>query len=458
MTEPNPLLRIDKLTLRNFRCFESCALSLNKKLTVLVAENGQGKTAILDAIGIALQLFVDTLSDNRQYHPGFLRSDVRLVSSAEGVMSPALPINFEAEGIINGNPLKWMRELKGNGLRSRTSKKKSEPLCLAAKELRQNILGTREAPDAQAGFLPFVAFYGTGRLWSEHRLTSGKKAYFADPRDRMSGYIDSLSPSSSFKGMLTWFENKMAEIGNPQYKSDYSRNISLITAVQAAIRTALAPVEWCNLLWDPGRHCLMVEHPTHGSLPLSALSDGIQNMIALVADIARRCASLNPHLGEQAAQQTPGILLVDEVDMHLHPRWQQVVVELLQKAFPAMQIVLTTHSPHVLSSVDWDSIRIIRFEGDCAFTEKPGEQTRGDESASILAKVMNVDPVPKVESAQLLTNYRTLVQGGLDASQEAQRMWQQLVGHFGVDHHLLQEAAVLRRLQEFKRQNNIGHA
>ena len=77
---------------------------------------------------------------------------------------------------------------------------------------------------------------------------------------------------------------------------------------------------------------------------ISILSDGVRNMIALVADIARRCASLNPHLNEAAARLTPGVLLIDEVDMHLHPRWQQLVVGLLQNAFPAMQMILSTHS------------------------------------------------------------------------------------------------------------------
>ena len=64
----------------------------------------------------------------------------------------------------------------------------------------------------------------------------------------------------------------------------------------------------------------MVKHPKYGRLPLSALSDGVRNMIGLIADIAHRCARLNPHLSEDVARQTPGVLLIDEVDMHLHPR------------------------------------------------------------------------------------------------------------------------------------------
>jgi predicted ATP-binding protein involved in virulence len=76
------MLHLDRLTLRNFRCFEQCEVELHRQLTVLVAENGRGKTAILDAIGISLGLFVDTVSGIRQY-PGFHRTDVRRVRAPD---------------------------------------------------------------------------------------------------------------------------------------------------------------------------------------------------------------------------------------------------------------------------------------------------------------------------------------------------------------------------------------
>ena len=97
--------------------------------------------------------------------------------------------------------------------------------------------------------------------------------------------------------------------------------------------------------YSQGRGYVVVEHSENGRLPLSQLSDGVRNMVSLIADLAYRSVRLNPHLGEEAARLTPGILLIDEIDMHLHPRWQQLVVDLLQKTFSAMQMILTTHSP-----------------------------------------------------------------------------------------------------------------
>ena len=178
----------------------------------------------------------------------------------------------------------------------------------------------------------------------------------------MSGYTDCLSSSSSFKGMVAWYENKWNETRDPRFSTELSKNLPLLAAVQKATRVVLEPTGWCELDWDFEKKSLVVGHRDYGRLPLSALSDGVRNMVALIADIARRCASLNPHLSEEAAQLTPGVLLIDEVDMHLHPRWQQLIVDLLRKAFPAMQMILTTHSPHVLSTVDKESIRVIRLQ------------------------------------------------------------------------------------------------
>ncbi len=87
-------------------------------------------------------------------------------------------------------------------------------------------------------------------------------------------------------------------------------------------------------------------------MPFRLLSDGYRNMVALVADITYRMARLNPHLGEEVAQKTPGIVLIDEIDLHLHPKWQRGVVASLKKVFPRVQFVATTHSPFIIQSLE----------------------------------------------------------------------------------------------------------
>jgi predicted ATP-binding protein involved in virulence len=443
------LLRLNRLSLRNFRCFAECTVDLHPELTVLVAENGQGKTAILDAISIALGLFVDAVAGTHQ-SPGFARSDIRLAGNAEGEMLPVLPTEFTANGEIQGQSLQWRRERKSSGAHARTSTKYAESLLDAAAAFREKVGAGRLAETDSLTVLPLVAFYGTGRLWSEHRLTQRKRAHFTESHERFSGYVDCISSSSSFKGMVAWFGNMVDEIRDARFSVDLGRNVALFNAVKEATRVVLEPTGWCQLDWDPERRRLIVGHAAQGHLPLSSLSDGVRNMIALVADIARRCAILNPHLREESARLTPGVLLIDEVDMHLHPGWQQMVVDLLRRAFPSLQLILSTHSPHVLSTVDKHSIRVIRLRNGQALIESPTLQTRGVMSADVLATIMGVDPIPQIEEAQQLSQYRALIEDGLADSEEAHFLRLRLVAHFGESHPLVQDCDRLIRFQAFR--------
>jgi predicted ATP-binding protein involved in virulence len=130
---------------------------------------------------------------------------------------------------------------------------------------------------------------------------------------------------------------------------------------------------------------------------------------------------LNPRLSADAARETPGVLLNDEVDMHLHPRWQQLVIELLGNAFSALQVIVMTHSPHVLSTVDKDSIRVIRVRDGQGIVETPLLQTRGVESADVLASVMGVDPMPQIPEARDLKPSRTALLMTPNTKRQAQR-------------------------------------
>lgn len=449
------MLHLRTLTLRNFRGFEECEVQLHERLTVLVAENGSGKTAILDAIGIALGLFVDAVSGIRQY-PGFEPTDVRRIRGADGRMAAALPTELVASGSVDGARIDWTRAIPRLDARghARNTTKGAEELSRAAQGLRDRVEGFAAAGGAKARpLLPIVAFYGTGRLWSAHRLTAGKRTSGPEVTGRLAGYIDCLSSSSSFKSFVAWYEQMANGVKNPASVAlgPNERPVKLLAAVRKATGIVLEPTGWKDLDWDFDQKQLVVEHAVHGRLPLTVLSDGVRNMIALVADLAHRCVRLNPHFGEEAARSTPGILLIDEVDMHLHPRWQQLVVDLLRKVFPEMQMVVSTHSPHVLSTVDVDSIRIIRMREGAVVLETPTFQTRGVESADVLAAIMGVDPVPQVPEARWLSDYRALIEDGKAETPGALTLRAKLVDHFTAKHPLLLDCERLIHFQSFKR-------
>jgi predicted ATP-binding protein involved in virulence len=447
---------VDRLSLSNFRCFAECAIELHPELTVFVAENGSGKTAILDAIRIALGTFVDTISGTKQTH-GFERTDVRLVQQENGAnavltMDPALPTRLVGDGFVAGNAIHWSHTLNGYSLRSRTTRKSAENLRKMAEQLRGNLGSQAPAHDEKATLLPLVAFYGTGRLWNQP-MPSKSRASSAS--GRLNGYTHCLSRASSFKELVDWFQRKATEIRDPRFSQELSENLRLLAAVKEATQVVLRPTKWSQLDWNFESESLTVQHAEHGRLPVSVLSDGIRNTVALIADVAYRCAVLNPHLGDNVARLTPGVLIIDEVDMHLHPSWQQLVVDLLRKAFPSLQMVLSTHSPQVLSTVDRRSIRIVSV-GDRGqgLINPPTMQTRGVESADVLAAAMKVDAEPPIEEARWLRDYRALIEDSQAQSPEALSIRAKIVSHFGETHRVVLDCNRLIRFQTFKLKRN----
>lgn len=430
--------RLDKLSLKNFRCFTRCEVELHNALTVLVAENGSGKTAVLDAAGAALSVFVNAIYPQGKVRR-IERADVRLIPNQERRMSPSLPTEYEAQATVQGAAVTWGSAVRTYGERVRPSTQQFDPMKVAARGF-----------GSDTTVLPLIAFYGTGRLWSEQRQTEYRRSSVTNVEERVGGYADCLTSSSSFKGISAWFEYRAQQIASPAYRESLAANLAMIAGVKLATDKVLKPTGWSNLDWDRELHALTAQHETQGRLPLYMLSDGVRTMLALVADVARRCASLNPQLSEHATTETPGVLIVDEVDMHLHPRWQQQVLGLLKGAFPALQIIVSTHSPHVLSTVDKSSIRVLRMKDGDVVVETPLIQTRGVESADVLATVMDVDPVPQLEESSALSSYRKLIEAGEAEGQEASALRQRLIAHYGKSHPVMLEADRLIRFQRFR--------
>ena len=127
------------------------------------------------------------------------------------------------------------------------------------------------------------------------------------------------------------------------------------------------------------------------NLPLRILSDGIKSTLSMIADIAYRMAILNPQLLDDILEETSGVVLIDEIDMHLHPSWQKKIISVLKKIFPKVQFVFTTHSPSVLSNVSNKNVLILDN-----FEIYPLENmTYGKDIEAILHEVMRVQVRPK---------------------------------------------------------------
>lgn len=471
-------MKLKKITIDNFRCYKHLELELHQNITVLAANNGQGKTTILDAVRIALWPYVSQFDLAKTAYADPLNTvtidDVRILKSIEQTsrafgaldeMARKFPSSVTATGVCNGTNITWQRYRDSEAKKSQT---KDDAGTKALKKDAKNIQDLVRDLSKEPKTLPVFGYYGTGRLWNAKRLTEGKKGVTEknNAHIRTFAYRDCLDPASSFKQFEDWFTSAYLKVMEYQIKQleDGATSIDVpdelrrpVKVVQDAVNEVLKPVGWQHLQYSAKYDkSLVLKHPQLGVMKITQLSDGIKNMLAMIADIAYRCVLLNGHLGDKAAKDSPGIVMIDEVDMHLHPQWQQTVIASLRDAFPNIQFIVTTHSPQVLSTVDSESIRVIQHQVDSSTgatlstASKPLTQSRGVASADVMAQIQFVDPVPNIEEAHWLTSYKKMIVQGDHANSDGEVLKTKIIMHFGESHQEWLECVRLIRLQAMK--------
>lgn len=475
-------MRLSKIALENFRCFAALELDLHPQMTVLVAENGLGKSSVLDAIRIALWPFVSSfdLAKSRFNDPsyGIPIDDIRLLRMNANDMARQLPTKVIVTGDFGSGPnCTWIRYRDQESEHSKTKDAGDTAFMRQRAKDFQAQIRTPEKPTLN---LPVFGYYGTGRLYANKKLTQQTRVKDDSTKTdfyiRTFGYRNCLDPASSFLHFKEWFgwassarkemifsldESPLsggAKLSGPSNSTQDARILSGIEDQLAVVRQSIdtmlqAVTGWHGLEYSFfHERSLILHHPEHGIMKVDALSDGVRNMLAMVGDIAYRCVKLNPHLGGAAARETAGVVLIDEIDMHLHPRWQQVVLGQLQQAFPRIQFVVTTHSPQVLTSVDAACIRKLHLSEDATsvVVERPRQQTKGVASSDLLAEIMGVDPIPDLPEAQDVSAYHAMIQQNRHTDDVGLKLRMAIEQHFGSDHPVIRECDRLIRLQAFK--------
>ena len=443
--------RLDKLELENFRCFSKIEIRLHEKLTVIVALNGGGKTTVLDAACYGWQFFLQGI-ELEQITKTIKNADIRRIRSQDGAMILIKPVILSGSCFIENESVVWNA---GNGQTSSKDNpsRATRNMRETGRILRLETQGYAEQKISHAPTLPAIGYYGTGRLWAAQKINEGRRKNVKADNSPTSGYDQCLSPSSRFSIFEVWFERYSREAQQDEMSEKQSphRPAEKLKAVVNAVDALLKPVGWHSIGFDFTNETIFAEHPDHGRLPVSSLSDGIRAIIGLVGDISHRCVRLNPHFGSDAPKLTPGVIMIDEVDMHLHPEWQQLILGALMEAFPLIQFIVTTHSPQALTTVKRENIRVLAQDADGNWSANmPDEETRGVESSTVLATVMGVDPVPDLPEAAALSRYRQLIQTRQQESEDGKALRQILDSHFGPRHHLMLDCDRMIRLAQFK--------
>lgn len=341
-------MRIDKIKIKNFKGFADETFDLNPSFTVLIGDNAKGKTSALDALAVAAGSFLRGIDVANHEARGINKREVR-VKTIEGQPRPQLPVEIECFGEVNGVYLKegWKRTV--NKLSQKTTTTYAD-----AKNIERLASGMlQESRQNGKVTFPVIAYHGTGRLWAEHEE---KKAVYKKQGEGVElAYTRCLSPKSSSKEFLSWYktyEDEIKKFGSPKEKA-------LLQSFKEAIISMIPDNHWTDMSYsfkDEDLIGIFKNNNKTDRLLFSQLSDGYRNLIGMVADIAYRCIKLNPHLGDDAVSLTPGLVLIDELDLHLHPNWQKRIVSDLKTVFKNIQFVATTHSPFIVQSLKSDEL------------------------------------------------------------------------------------------------------
>jgi len=327
-------MKIQKLELQNFRYFEHKEFNFPNQFTVIIGDNGTGKTAIVDALAIGINCFFSQFAQIQMHHGNFPlnQNDVRLILSIIDQVKTIkyiYPCHILCRGVVNNTGLEWVTELK------------QEKTSYMSSNIGEFLLNLIE----EKSILPLLAYYRNSRLWGQ--IEKNKQAQKLPDSLRLLGYENWFELTLSQKELLKWFQNQTKNTGDRKVND-------ILNNVQSSITGCIENCQQIN--YDANTDQLIATFKDGRNLPLEMLSDGFRTMLVMVADIAYRAAVLNPQLGKEAAQKTPGIVLIDEIDLHLHPLWQRRVVEDLKRTFPQIQFIATTHSPFIIQSLRPDEL------------------------------------------------------------------------------------------------------
>lgn len=329
-------MRIDRISLTNMRLVgeqtKELVLDSTKNVVILLGDNGFGKTTILDAMATIMAPYSAQFPGIADYQ----LSDLDVHINRQGRRAKFLTV--EAELSDNGIVMRSVRYRKGTQTPPKANYEQMKQMAIAKK----NAILAGE-PNVE---LPLFAYYGTGR--GQFQVPERRRG-FQQAFERWDCYKSAINPETDFKRFFGWFDLMEDQERRDREKlRDFNYKSPVLNAVRRALSEIVTSYRNPRIETRPLRF-IMDRIDQDGStheLRIEQLSEGYKIVIAMVADLAARMAEANPDMDNPL--NSTGIVLVDEVDLHLHPRWQRDILSQLTKVFPNIQFVVSTHSPVIV--------------------------------------------------------------------------------------------------------------
>jgi predicted ATP-binding protein involved in virulence len=385
------VMHIEKLRMQNFRGFKDVTIDFPSNLAVFIGENGSGKSSIIDCCALFLSLLSNAV---RTFHslynsepPNLSESDItngddetcNQIVILFNSTRLSLPLTFTRK--VATSDISPLVKLYGLVVQEPSYYETNSDLTQSTQEFHQIVYDKfRDDPYAS---LPILIHYSADRNVYEISLESDKN----HQSNQLTAYDQAITKKVDFSSFFIWYrnqedlENEIRLGDNPNY---VDRNLK---AIRDAIPLFLPKLSNLRVKRSSPIRMTMVKDDV--DLIINQLSSGEKNLLAIVADISRRLALANPSL--ENALEGEGIILIDEIELHLHPQWQRDIIPRLTSTFPNCQFIVTTHSPQVLSNVKKENVFIVED-----FQVYPADAyTFGRDSNSILSELMGVSERPE---------------------------------------------------------------
>lgn len=341
---------IKKIELHNYRKFENKTITLDKSMNLLIGANASGKTTILEAATVVLGAY---LAAYKKYVPSrFVRnisdSDVRrknqLSARADVLIGSGIeqyPCHVAAKVMMDGENYSYQRILEKK--ENRTKFAGSNPMQKAIVQWEEAMKAGNEM-DAELVF-PLVLYLSSARLWNENKTSE----FNYDIPNRTDAYHRCLDSKRGMQIPFNYIRHLKEVAVQEKNGVDYPAYTLILDAISRSMKEELNQGERIEHSLRYNGLALVEKDGTW--IPFEGLSDGYRNVIRIVADIATRMCILNPYLGMNTLLKTPGVVIIDELDLSLHPKWQRRIVNTLTTIFPQVQFICASHSPFVIQSL-----------------------------------------------------------------------------------------------------------
>lgn len=325
---------LKKIHIKNYKAIKELDIELKPGVNLLIGDNGAGKTSVLEGIAVALGgMFVNVAGVSTK---NIVKEDVRFIIKPLGDSSTSIeycePVSAGCElRISDSQEFAWNR-IKEEVSATHT-KIDNKDVCLWMKKITNN----------SETNLPLISFQSAARAWRVRRGDFGTELK-KKLDDRRCGYIGCLDSSMDVKSVQQWCLKQEVMLSNKGKVREYEMFKNIVATFMKEINELNnIPTIYYSPQFDE-----LVYKDDKAEMPISKLSAGYQSLLWMIMDLAYRVCMLNPELDNR--EQITGIVLVDEIDLHLHPKWQWNVIEALRKTFENVQFIIATHSPIVMSA------------------------------------------------------------------------------------------------------------